>query len=474
MHAAKVSVAILLVLMINVFAFSLNSRCFAVNTVLSVTPTTYTANSMGENVSIQVRISQVLGLTEYQFTLSFNPALLKCLATQIGSFFPPQSSISTITVDNNQGTVSALFQLQTSQPASGNGLLLGVTFNATYGTPYPQQKASSLLGIVDDTLYAGNTAIPHTTLNATYVSPYIPPQINLSLSTGSSHHFEEAININGTLTGNGYPVTDALVALEIKNPQGTVVVGRTLSTSTIPGQLPLNIAGLTPCTPDGTPQNSFTIGNIAHFKITVQNLGTQSYSAVLMVNVYDSSNAPIGIYCQPANFGSGQTDIMILGFPIESLATSGNAVVYASVLSGLVENGGTPLSLENQATFTISGSAQGTPVSTTQPPRGSYGTALRIHYSAQSNSTGNFTVYVATTYMGNKATQSGQLQITVGGDVNKDGTVNLIDLVLLALAYGSKPGDANWNAKADINGDGRVGLNDLVILAQNYGKNTNP
>jgi hypothetical protein len=58
----------------------------------------------------------------------------------------------------------------------------------------------------------------------------------------------------------------------------------------------------------------------------------------------------------------------------------------------------------------------------------------------------------------------------VPSDLNGDGTVGLADLVILAQAYGSRPGDPNWNPVADIDGDGLVGLSDLVILAQHYGQ----
>jgi hypothetical protein len=60
------------------------------------------------------------------------------------------------------------------------------------------------------------------------------------------------------------------------------------------------------------------------------------------------------------------------------------------------------------------------------------------------------------------------------GDINKDGTVNLIDLILLAKAYGSKPGDPNWNSQADVNGNGRVDLGDLSKLASDYGIHNDP
>jgi hypothetical protein len=64
----------------------------------------------------------------------------------------------------------------------------------------------------------------------------------------------------------------------------------------------------------------------------------------------------------------------------------------------------------------------------------------------------------------------GQIRITIPGDVDGDFAVKLADLVILANAYGSKPGDAKWNPNADIEGNNAVGLSDLVILAQHYGQ----
>jgi hypothetical protein len=55
-------------------------------------------------------------------------------------------------------------------------------------------------------------------------------------------------------------------------------------------------------------------------------------------------------------------------------------------------------------------------------------------------------------------------------DIGFYGRVGLQDLVILAKAYGSKPGDANWNPAADIKGDGKIDLPDLVSLAQHYGQ----
>jgi len=45
-----------------------------------------------------------------------------------------------------------------------------------------------------------------------------------------------------------------------------------------------------------------------------------------------------------------------------------------------------------------------------------------------------------------------------------------MDLYTLAKAYGSEPGDLNWNEKADLNCDNKVDYKDLYILAKHYGQ----
>ncbi len=50
------------------------------------------------------------------------------------------------------------------------------------------------------------------------------------------------------------------------------------------------------------------------------------------------------------------------------------------------------------------------------------------------------------------------------GDINGDGTVNIIDLFLLLMSWGKNPGDP-----ADLDGNGVVNLRDLLILLANLG-----
>ncbi|MCW5853991.1 MAG: hypothetical protein KIT87_28245, partial [Anaerolineae bacterium] len=59
----------------------------------------------------------------------------------------------------------------------------------------------------------------------------------------------------------------------------------------------------------------------------------------------------------------------------------------------------------------------------------------------------------------------------LGGDTNDDGVINLADLALVGAHYSSSPpGDG----RADIDANGRVDLLDLIVVASNYGRTESP
>ena len=60
--------------------------------------------------------------------------------------------------------------------------------------------------------------------------------------------------------------------------------------------------------------------------------------------------------------------------------------------------------------------------------------------------------------------------ITIAGDVDGNGTVDNSDLFELSQAYGSEPGDSNWDPYCDFNGDDKVDILDVANLGKNHGK----
>ncbi|GIV19261.1 MAG: hypothetical protein KatS3mg023_1012 [Armatimonadota bacterium] len=57
----------------------------------------------------------------------------------------------------------------------------------------------------------------------------------------------------------------------------------------------------------------------------------------------------------------------------------------------------------------------------------------------------------------------------INGDVDNDNEVALFDFGQLVAAFGSVPGDGNWNPEADLDGDQEVTLFDFGILVSNFG-----
>jgi hypothetical protein len=54
-------------------------------------------------------------------------------------------------------------------------------------------------------------------------------------------------------------------------------------------------------------------------------------------------------------------------------------------------------------------------------------------------------------------------------DLNNDGVVNMDDLFIAALAFGSYPGHSRWNPVADLNQDDQVDMKDMAMIAKRFG-----
>lgn len=148
---------------------------------------------------------------------------------------------------------------------------------------------------------------------------------------------------------------------------------------------------------------------------------------------------------------------------------SGN---YTAVVQVSVENlyaGPASFNITLNCNETLIGTASVTLASQTS-------TELKFTWNTTDVPKGNYTISVNTsvllssTYLSRMTYTGGWIVITIPGDIDGDFAVKLADLVLLAKAYGSKPGDSNWNPNADIDGNFVVGLSDLVKLAIHYGQ----
>jgi len=64
----------------------------------------------------------------------------------------------------------------------------------------------------------------------------------------------------------------------------------------------------------------------------------------------------------------------------------------------------------------------------------------------------------------------GVVRVVIAGDINGDGIVDIFDALALSGAFGSEPGDLNWNPNSDLISDNIVDIFDALVLAGNFGE----
>jgi parallel beta-helix repeat protein len=90
---------------------------------------------------------------------------------------------------------------------------------------------------------------------------------------------------------------------------------------------------------------------------------------------------------------------------------------------------------------------------------------------------GNYTIKALVSILPNEINTSDNtmispftIKIKMLGDVNGDNVVDIRDIALAALAFGSYPDHPKWNSQADVNQDNVVDIIDLALIAINFGR----
>jgi hypothetical protein len=103
-------------------------------------------------------------------------------------------------------------------------------------------------------------------------------------------------------------------------------------------------------------------------------------------------------------------------------------------------------------------------------------TTVMFNWNTTGFDYGNYTISATAgpvadeTNIGDNTFTDGTVSVTIPGDINLDGLVDIFDAIKLAGAFGSKPPNPNFNPNADINGDGIVDIFDALLLAGHYGQ----
>jgi hypothetical protein len=216
---------------------------------------------------------------------------------------------------------------------------------------------------------------------------------------------------------------------------------------------------------------------VIYFKITGQPSFSQpDFTAPLNIIFADLAD----LYANEVPFLIAQGGLHIDAQPLVHDVAVTNCVAMKTVV-GQGYGANVSITVANQGniteTFNVTALANGTAISTQQISlNASNQTTLTFTWKPASSPYGNYAISCYAwpvpneTNTANNNCTGNSVIVTIPGDLNGDFKVSLLDLVLLANAYGSKPGDTKWNPNADINGNNIVDLADLVLMAVHYGQ----
>lgn len=309
------------------------------------------------------------------------------------------------------------------------------------------------------------------------ISPASAYYIVISVQTDRQvYNVGEEVNINGTVIYNGQPLANGLVAIEVDD-RAIPILYRTVNTGADPPG-PFDVEMLNAYLGDinRNPITNAKRGSTYYIWLEYKNNKDRPVKAAICFTITDSNNSPLlALMVFIGDVPTGGPWYTGYQWTVPSDAPIGIATVYGNAYTDDPKNGGTPYSPEKSSTFNIvtktltsSSETQTTaPTQTTTQVSGSYILIYKIPNKGAR--LGNYTVYANVFHLGYKSTATTTYQVILVGDINGDLYVNVKDAALLGMAFGSKPGDPNWDERCDLNHDGFVNIKDAVLLNINFG-----
>jgi len=419
--------------------FERQSAFASSSATVSVSPSTVKA-FVGQNFSINVTISGVSDLYGWQFRLNWTAGLIDIVNVAEGPFLKHGGgTYFYYDVNSTAGRLVVDCTLLGNVPGvSGDGTLATITFNVKGVGESPLTLWDViLLNSLEQTIpshassgygyfmAAHNVAVTAVNVQPLTVLPGETVYINVSVQNrgGWAESFNVTVYANSIVVGVQHISLDANSLAVLQFSWSTSGLGKgdytiSASASVVPGEV-------------NTADNSFVAGE------------------------------PVTILFQGH-------DVAVIGVsPSKTVVGEG----YTMNITVRVKNYGT-----FNEVFNVTGYANTTAMDAREISLTSGASAtLTFTWNTSGFAKGNYTISAYAWPVDGEVDVSNNLMsetvaLTIPGDINGDGSVNLQDLVLLANAYGSSIGTAKWNANADINGSLTVDLSDLVILAKNYGR----
>jgi hypothetical protein len=453
---------------------------------LSVVPGTKTV-VVGDTFTVNVTLDYLADLFAFDLTLNFDNTKLNATALTYTGYLGTGNDVFTITeVNNTSGYVNVAVSRLVNSGVTGGGDLAVVRFKCIGpGTCTLHQDHTVLV------VYPTGNKVAHSTVDG-QVKIGAPPQYHeLVITSLPMTGIPFFINSTSKTTPHSESLLEGIYTLEMPQTYNGyswsewLEDGYTNRTRTITMNADVTLTGVYATVPpqevtlriDSVPPGvTFTVDSISHSApwsgsysegISVNIVMPETHTSGMTKYLWDKWNDGV---TNPSRTVSMTTDISITAVftstPLSSLFTTKTVASRGSTMT-------MNFTLANYdsypETFNVTVYANTTVIGTQTVNNVSNRTftLLTFTWNTTGFAYGNYTLYACAA---SDNCTGGNVVVTIPGDIDGNFNVRLSDLVLLAQAYGSIPGDSKWNPNADTDGNNVVGLTDLVILAQHYGQ----
>jgi hypothetical protein len=429
------------------FSFVLPASIFecsgqAGSATVDVSPPSITV-SVGQDFSVDINVSSVSDLYGWEFKLGWNSSLLSLVSVNEGPFLRSGgNTFFTYYLNTTDEHLVVDCTLEGQIPGvSGNGTLATVMFNTTNAGQCP-------LNLYDVTL------------------------INSSEQTIPSQ----------AVSGYGYFTSPQLHDVAVTQVTAS-------PTALLPGGI-VNIYVIV--------QDEGTFAEVFTVTVTVNSLVIGLQSAALNVG----SSANLTFAWNTSSFGKGEYSVSASVSLTPGEVNAGNNVGTANTPVTILVPGHDVAIASLTPLKTVVGKGYNMSIGVTVKNYGVFSETFKVAAYTNTTLMGNQTVSLASgekaellfvestgsmtkgrynvsatagpvpgeTDLSDNTAVGGWVVVAIPGDVNADGTVNILDALILSNAYGSVPGGSNWNPNADINGDDVINILDAIIMANYFGQ----
>jgi hypothetical protein len=444
-------------LMVIVIAFPVMiNKGFAQTTTMFVDPANVQDIAVGNTFVITLKAADVPEFYAWQAKILFKPGLLNCTSVTIpaDNIFAGKTVVAvTPVIDNSGGSVLIGASLLGDVRAAGSGKLCQMEFmvlglgNSSLSYSLPYGRSTYLLD------YDG-FEIPSLLQNGFFTNVSPPPQETHDVAvTGlsvSDDHPKQGQNVtmtvgvknNGTLPETfSVQVTNDTIVIDMQTVTALASGASTTLTFVWNTSAATIGAHTITATATGVPSDANPANNAASTTVTVVSPRDVAVTGLSVSDDHPKQGQNVTMTVGVKNNGT-------LPETFSVQVTNDTIVIDMQTVTALASGASTTLTFvwnTSAATIgahTITATATGVP-SDANPANNAASTTVTVKSPSP---TGSST------------------------DLNGDLKVDIRDVAVVGVAFGTQEGDSRWNPAADVNGDTIVNITDAALVCKDFGK----